>query len=67
MEVSCYWIYTSKESENNSSKGSKKNNSMAMEAILEGLTYIQKKNIGKCIPAKELWIRLEQLYSKEEQ
>ena len=45
----------------------KKNKSMAMEAILEGLTYIQKKNIGKCIPAKELWIRLEQLYSNKEQ
>ena len=45
----------------------KKNKSMAMEAILEGLTYIQKKNIGKCIPGKELWLRLEQLYSNKEQ
>ena len=29
-------------------KEAKKNNSMAMEAILEGLTDIQKKNIRKC-------------------
>ena len=45
----------------------KKNNSMAMEAILEGLTDIQKKKIGKCSSAKELWLRLEQLYSNKEQ
>ena len=41
---------------------------MAMEAILEGLTNIQKKNIGKCISAKELlWLRLEQHYSNKEE
>ena len=34
-------------------KEAKKNNSMTMEAILEGLTDIQKKKIGKCISAKE--------------
>ena len=48
-------------------KEANKNNSMAMEVILEGLTYIQKKKIGKCNSAKELWLRLEQLYSNEEQ
>ena len=48
-------------------KEAKKNNSMAMEAILEGLTYIQKKKIGKCNSAKELWLRLEQFYSNKEQ
>ena len=37
-----------------------------METILEGLTYIQKTKIGKCISAKELWLRLEQLYSNKE-
>ena len=41
---------------------------MAMEAILEGLTNIQKKNTGKCISAKELlWLRLEQHYSNKEE
>ena len=45
-------------------KEAKKNNSMVMEAILEGLMDIQKKNIGKCNSTKELWFRLEQLYNK---
>ena len=48
-------------------KEAKKNNSMAIEAILEGLTDIQKKKIGKCSSTKELWLRLEQLYSNKEQ
>ena len=47
-------------------KEAKKNNYMAMESILEGLTNIQKKNIGKCNSTKELWLRLEQLYSNKE-
>ena len=41
-------------------KEAKKNNYMAMEAILEGLADIEKKKIGKCISAKELWLKLEQ-------
>ena len=48
-------------------KQANKNNSMAMEVILEVRTHIQKKNIGKCSSAKELWLRLEQLYSNKEQ
>ena len=48
-------------------KEEKKINSMDMESILEGLTYIQKKKIWKCNSAKELWLRLEQLYSNKEQ
>ena len=48
-------------------KEAKKNNYMVVEAILEGLTDIQKKKIGKCSSAKELWLILEQLYSNKEQ
>ena len=48
-------------------KGEKKNNSMDMESILEFLTDIQNKNIGTCSSAKELWLRLEQIYSNKEQ
>ena len=48
-------------------KEAKKNNSIAMEAILEGLANIQKKKIGKCISTKELWLRLEQHYSNKEE
>ena len=40
---------------------------MAMKSILEGLIDIKKKKIGKCSSAKELWLRLEQLYSNKEQ
>ena len=40
---------------------------MAMESILEGLTDIQKKNIGKCNSTRELWLRLEKLYSNKEE
>ena len=40
---------------------------MAMEAILEGIRDIQKKKIGKCNSAKELYIRLEQIYSNKKQ
>ena len=40
-------------------KEAKKNKCMAMESIFEHITDIQKKNIGKCNSAKELWLRLE--------
>ena len=41
-----------------SQKEEKKNNSMAMETILEGLTDIQKKKIVKCSSTKELCLIL---------
>ena len=37
-----------------------------METILEGLIYHQKKNIGKCSSAKELWLKIELIYSTKE-
>ena len=40
---------------------------MSMETILEGLTTHQKKKIGKCILAKELWLKIELIYSTKEQ
>ena len=66
MEISSYWIYSSKEIETTTEKEAKKNNSMAMETILEGLTYHQKKKIGKCILAKELWLKIVHIYSTKE-
>ena len=45
-------------------KDARKNNSMAMELILEGLTDSMKKRIGNYSTAKELWVSLEQLCSK---
>ena len=49
-----------------SQKESKKNNSRAMEAILDGLPQPIKQNIGQCISTKELWIKLEKLYLVEQ-
>ena len=37
-----------------------------METILEGLTNHQKKNIGKCNSYKELWLKIEHIYSIKE-
>ena len=48
-------------------KEAKKNNSMAMETILEGLIDHQKKKIGKCSSAKELWLKIKHIYSTKEQ
>ena len=48
-------------------KQAKKNNSLSMETILEGLTDHQKKKIGKCSPIKELWLKIEDIYSTKEQ
>ena len=46
-----------------SQKEAKNHNSMDMETILKGLTYHQKKNIGKCNSTKELWLKIELIYS----
>ena len=37
-----------------------------MEAILDGLPQPIKENIGQCISTKELWVKLEKLYSVEQ-
>ena len=39
-------------------KETKKNNSLAMETILKGLTNQQKKKIGKCNSTEELWLKI---------
>ena len=45
-------------------KDARKNNSMALETIMEGLTNSMKEMIGKYSSAKELWVTIEQLCSK---
>ena len=45
-------------------KDARKNNSMVMETIMEGLTDSMKEKIGKYSSAKELWVTIEQLCSK---
>ena len=49
-----------------SQKESNKNNSREIEAIVDGLPQPIKEKIGPCILAKELWVKLEKLYSVEQ-
>jgi hypothetical protein len=48
-------------------KEAKKNNSIAMETILKGMTDSVKEKIGQHISAKDLWLNVEQLCSIEGQ
>ena len=67
MEIGSSRYTPPKKVKTTAQKEAKKNNSMPMESVLEGLTDIQKKNIGKCNSANELWLRLEQIYSNKDQ
>ena len=49
-----------------SQKKNKKNNANAIEAILDGISQSIKRKIEPCVSAKELWVKLEKLYSNEE-
>ena len=42
-------------------KESKKNNSRAMEAILDGLPQPIKEKRGSCLSAMELWVKFEKI------
>ena len=44
----------------------KKNNANAIEAILYGISQSIKRKIGPCVSAKEIWVKLEKIYSNEE-
>ena len=46
-------------------KDSRKNNSMAMQAILDGLAGPLKEKLEQCTSAKELWDQLQDSYSKK--
>ena len=45
---------------------SNKNNANAIAAILDGISQSIKRNIGPCVSAKELQVKLEKIYSIEE-
>ena len=49
-----------------SQKESKKNNSREMEAILDGLPQAIKEKTWQCISTRELWVKLDKLYSVEQ-
>ena len=47
-------------------KEAKRNNKLAIDTILDGLTDSMKSKVGSCASAKELWEKLQYLYAREE-
>jgi hypothetical protein len=47
-------------------KEAKRNNKLAIDTILYGLTDSVKSKVGSCASAKELWDNLQDLYAREE-
>ena len=45
----------------------KNNNTMTMDAILDGLSYYVKIKLVKCTTTKEIWDKLYNLYKVEEE
>ena len=44
----------------------KRNNKLAIDTILDGLTDLVKSKVGSCASSKEIWDKLQDLYSREE-
>ena len=40
----------------------RKNNEVALDILLNGLSYTIKASIGLCTSAKDLWLKLEKMY-----
>ena len=55
-----------KKEKNEAQKEAKKDNSIAMDPIQDGLTGSIKENSGQCILTKEIWDKIKNLYSVEE-
>jgi hypothetical protein len=47
-------------------KEAKRNNKLAIDTILDGLTNLVKSNVGSCASTKDLWDKLQELYAREE-
>jgi hypothetical protein len=47
-------------------KEAKRNNKLAIDTILDGLTDSVKSKVGSCASAKYLWDKLQELYAREE-
>jgi hypothetical protein len=48
-------------------KETKRNNQLAINIILDGLTDSVKSKVGSCASEKELWDKLQDLYAREEE
>jgi hypothetical protein len=49
-----------------SQKEAKRNNKLAIDTILDGLTCLVKSKVGSCASEKDLWDNLQDLYTREE-
>jgi hypothetical protein len=47
-------------------KEAKRNNKLAIDTILDGLTDSVKSKVGSCASSKEIWDKLQDLYAREE-
>jgi hypothetical protein len=47
-------------------KEAKRNNKLAIDTILDGLTDSVKSKVGSCASAKEIWDKIQELYAREE-
>jgi hypothetical protein len=48
-------------------KEAKRNNKLAIDTILNGLTDSMKSKVGSCASSKDLWDKLKYLYAREEE
>jgi hypothetical protein len=65
--VSKPWYSTTSKNKTKSAKEAKKNNSIALKAIQNGLSDQVKEKMGHCTSAKVLWLQLENSYQNKEQ
>ena len=47
-------------------KETKRNNTLAIDTILDGLTDSVKSKVGSCASEKEIWDKLQDLYVRED-
>jgi hypothetical protein len=50
-----------------SSKEGKKNDALALNTILSGLSSPIKESMGQCTSAKDLWLKLEETYQSKKE
>jgi hypothetical protein len=55
-----------KKSRTATQKEAKRNNKLAIDTTLDGLTDFVKSKVGSCASAKEIWDKLQDLYAREE-
>jgi hypothetical protein len=56
----------SKKPKTTTQKEAKRNNKLAIDTILDGLTNSVKSKVGSCASTKYLWDKLQELYAREE-